>query len=53
MENDHNTNIAIIITIVVIAIFFGGWYIYFGQAFNQPTSKEPITNTVPQKLPIQ
>lgn len=48
MEN--NTNIAIIITLLVIAIFFGGWYLYFGQYYTQSQSQN--ANPV-QELPVQ
>lgn len=46
---DKNQNIAITITLLVVIIFFGGWYIYFGQLFNQ-APKAPI-NTNPKIAP--
>lgn len=35
-------NIAIIIALLVVIVFFGGWYIFFGQIFNQGTDNLPV-----------
>lgn len=47
MEKEH-TNIAIIITIIVVAIFFGGWYIFFGQLYNKEANTEATVQENPQ-----
>lgn len=44
MENNElNYSLAIAITIIVVILFFGGWYIFIGQSFNNPTvSNNPV-----------
>ncbi len=49
MDND-NTNIAIIIALLVVAIFFGGWYLFFGQYYTQSQNQNA---NVTQELPVQ
>ena len=41
MEN-KNQNIAIIVTLLVVIVFFGGWYIFFGQIFSQGPTNLPL-----------
>ncbi len=50
MDKEH-TNIAVIIALLVVAIFFGGWYLVFGQLYNQSSTDQTATTT--QELPIQ
>ena len=47
MDND-NVNIAIIIALLVVAIFFGGWYLFFGQYYVQSQNAGAT-----QELPVQ
>jgi hypothetical protein len=47
MDKEH-TNIAIIVTLVVVAIFFGGWYIFFGQLYNKEANTEATVQENPQ-----
>ena len=41
MEKETNTGIAV--AIIVIILFFGGWYLFFGQTLTQPTDLAPVT----------
>lgn len=47
MDKEH-ANIAIIITILVVILFFGGWYIFFGQLYNKETNTEATVQENPQ-----
>ena len=46
MENKEQ-NIGIIVAILIVIIFFGGWYIFFGRLFAGPDTPPPITDTNP------
>lgn len=39
---DKNQKIAVIVTILVTILFFGGWYIFFGQIFSQGPTDLPL-----------
>lgn len=41
MEKEH-TNIAIIVALVIVIIFFGGWYIFFGQLYNKENHQDSV-----------
>ena len=45
MDNDHT--IGIIVAIIVAIIFFGGWYVFFGQSFNQSPNETDPEATLP------
>ena len=38
MEKENNYGLAIAVAIIVVALFFGGWYIFIGQTLSEPTS---------------
>ncbi|MFA6476217.1 MAG: hypothetical protein WCV68_02245 [Candidatus Paceibacterota bacterium] len=44
----ENTNIAIVIALVVVIIFFGGWYVFFGQLYNKEANTEATVQENPQ-----
>jgi len=46
MENKE-TQIGVIVAILVAVVFFGGWYIFFGRLFAGPDTPPPITNPTP------
>ncbi|MFA5001068.1 MAG: hypothetical protein WC531_02440 [Candidatus Paceibacterota bacterium] len=46
MEQENQTGIAIAVAIIVIILFFGGWYLFFGQTLTQPANLEPVTAPV-------
>lgn len=43
METENNYGPAIAVAIIVVVLFFGGWYIFIGQALNGPTGVPPVT----------
>jgi len=46
---DNNYGIAIAIALGVVILFFGGWYLFFGQLFSRPDS--PLPTSAPQITP--
>jgi len=42
-KNNENTyGLAIAVTIVVVVLFFGGWYLFISQVLSGPTSPAPV-----------
>lgn len=39
----EDKNIGIIIAIIIVIVFFGGWYIFIGQALSGPSAEAPVT----------
>ncbi len=42
MENENYYGLAIAVAIIVVVLFFGGWYIFIGQSLSGPTSPAPL-----------
>jgi NADH:ubiquinone oxidoreductase subunit H len=43
MNDENNYGPAIAVAIIVVILFFGGWYVFFGQGFNGETGEAPLT----------
>jgi NADH:ubiquinone oxidoreductase subunit H len=43
MQNETNYGVAVAVAIIVVILFFGGWYIFIGQALNGPVGVAPVT----------
>ena len=50
MEKETYTGIAIAVAIIVIILFFGGWYLFLGQTLTQPTDLAPVS--APATVPV-
>jgi len=46
MEGENQTGIAVAVALIVIILFFGGWYLFFGQTLTQPANPAPMTAPV-------
>lgn len=44
MDNqENNYGPAIAVAIIIVIIFFGGWYLFFGQSLAGPIDNPPVT----------
>ncbi len=43
MEKETNYGIAVAVAIIVVILFFSGWYLFLGQSLSQPVVLAPIT----------
>lgn len=41
MEENNYNGLAITIAIMVVVVFFGGWYFFIGQSLSTPTTPTP------------
>ncbi|MCX6712291.1 MAG: hypothetical protein NT041_01200 [Candidatus Vogelbacteria bacterium] len=43
MDTENNYGVAIAVAIIVVILFFGGWYVFIGQALTGTTGEAPVT----------
>lgn len=41
-NNENNYGPAIAVAIIVVILFFGGWYLFIGQGLNGPEGEPPV-----------
>lgn len=52
MENENYLGLAVAVTIIVVILFFGGWYVFIGQSLSGPTSPPPLPPEISQDAPL-